>query len=162
LFGNSIHSINNCYQKLNFQNIIIRICFNYISFTQFSDFVENSIIDLKVQSTSDHLLSIIITLFSTLAFAVILVVIFGVIIRCRKASIKNQRPKNEKHHNHNQFKFDDGLEKYDDIINGNEENSYETPNYKSDKCYTEAYDEINYDDLNVVTNETVKYLEIFE
>ncbi len=87
-------------------------------------------------------------------------IIFGLIIRRRKESIKKQRLKNEKHNN--QFKFDDGLEKYDDIINGNEENSYEMPNYKLDNCYTEAYDEINYDDLNVVTNETVKYTELLE
>jgi len=114
-----------------------------------------------VQSTSGHFLPVIITLFSTLAFVAILVVIFGIIIRRRKESIKKQRPKNEKNHNHNQFTFDDGLEEYD-IINGNEENSYETPNYELDNCYTEAYDEINYDDLNVVTNETVKYTQIFE
>ncbi len=127
MFGNSIHSINNCYQKLNFQNIIIRICFNYISFTQFSDFVENSIIDLKVQSTSDHLLSIIITLFSTLAFAVILVVIFGVIIRCRKASIKKQRPIKENYDN--EFKPDDELANYE-VIPENEEHFYEIVNYE--------------------------------
>ncbi len=54
------------------------------------------------------------------------------------------------------------MEKCDDIINGNEENSYEMPNYKLDNCYTEAYDEINYSDLNVVTNETVEYIELFE
>ncbi len=114
-----------------------------------------------MQSTSGHFLPVIIT-FSTLAFVAILVVIFGVIIRHRKESIKKQRPKNEKNHNHNQFEFDDGLERHDDIINGNEENSHEMPNYKLDKCYTEAYEEINYNDLNVVTNETVKYLEIFE
>ncbi len=112
-----------------------------------------------MQSTSGHFLLVIIT-FSTLAFVAILVVIFGVIIRRRKESIKKQRPKNKK--NHNQFTFDDGLEKYYDIINENEENSYETPNYELDNCYTEAYDEINYDHMNVVTNETVKYLEIFE
>jgi hypothetical protein len=82
-----------------------------------------------VQSKSGHFLPVIITLFSTLAFVAILVVIFSVIIRLRKESIKKQRPKNEKHHNHNQFKFDDGLEKYDDIIYKNEEISYDMITY---------------------------------
>jgi hypothetical protein len=63
-----------------FQNIII-----YISFTKFSD-LKNSIIDSKLQSTSGYFLPVIITLFSTLAFAAILVVIFGVIIRRREKS----------------------------------------------------------------------------
>ena len=109
-----------------------------------------------MQSTSGHILLAIITLFSTLALFPILVVIFVLIIRRRKESIKKQRLKNEKHEN--EFKFDDGLQNYDQLINGNEENSHEMPNYVLDNCY----DEINYSDLNVVTNGTVKYTEIFE
>jgi hypothetical protein len=55
------------------------------------------------------------------------VVIFGVIIRRRKESRKKQRSQNEKHEN--EFKFDNGLERYDDIIYENEENCYEIVNY---------------------------------
>jgi hypothetical protein len=100
-----------------------------------------------VQSTSGHFLPVIIT-FSALGFAAILVVIFGMIIKRRKESIKKQRPKNE-----NEFEFDDGLEKYDDIINENEENSYEMVNY----C------EMNYNESKIESNysKTVEYLEIF-
>ncbi len=79
-----------------------------------------------MQSTSGHFLPVIITLFSTLAFVAILVVIFGVVIRRRKESIKNQRPKYEKHEN--EFKFDHGPANYDQIINGNEVNSYKLDN----------------------------------
>jgi hypothetical protein len=78
--------------------------------------------DSKVQSTRGYFLPVIITLFSTLDFAAILVVIFLVIIRSRKKSIKKQRPNNEKHEN--QFIFDGGLQKYDDVIDENEENCY--------------------------------------
>jgi hypothetical protein len=126
-----------------FQNIII-----YISFTKFSD-LKNSIIDSKLQSTSGYFLPVIITLFSTLAFAAILVVIFGVIIRRRKESRKKRRPKDE-----NEFKFDDGLEKYDEIIYENEENSYEIINYyviNQNKSKIESN-----------TSQTLEYLEIFE
>ncbi len=100
-----------------------------------------------MQSTSGHFLPVIIT-FSALGFAAILVVIFGMIIKRRKESIKKQRPKNE-----NEFEFDDGLEKYDDIINENEENSYEMVNY----C------EMNYNESKIESNysKTVEYLEIF-
>ncbi len=51
-------------------------------------------------------------------------VIFGVIIRRRKESRKKQRSRNE-----NEFKFDYGLERYDNIIYENEENFYEIVNY---------------------------------
>ncbi len=76
--------------------------------------------------TSGYFLPAIITV-STLAFAAILVVIFGVIIWRRKESRKKQRLRNERHHN--QYKFDNGLEKYDDIIHENEDNTYDLPNY---------------------------------
>jgi hypothetical protein len=81
-----------------------------------------------VQSTSGHFLPVIITLFSTLALVPILVVIFGLIIRRRKELIKKQRLKSENHEN--EYKFDDGLQNYDQIIDGNEENSYEMLNYE--------------------------------
>jgi flagellar biosynthesis/type III secretory pathway M-ring protein FliF/YscJ len=105
-----------------------------------------------VQSTSGYFLPVIITLFSTLAFAVILVVIFGAIIRRRKELIKKQRQKNNKHEN--EYKFDNGFEKYDDIIYENEENSYEMVNYY----------EINENESKIESNtsKTVEYLEIFE
>ncbi len=80
--------------------------------------------------TSGYFIRVVITLFSTLVFAAILVVIFGVIIRRRKESRKKQRPKNKKHEN--EYKFDDGLRNYgnyDDIIHQNEENTYEIGNY---------------------------------
>ncbi len=105
-----------------------------------------------MQSTSGHFLPVIITLFSTLALVPILVVIFGLIIRRRKELIKKQRLKNENHEN--EYKFDDGLQNYDQIIDGNEENSYEMLNYE----------EINQNESNIETNarKTVGYLEIFE
>ncbi len=105
-----------------------------------------------MQSTSGYFLPVIITLFSTLAFAVILVVIFGAIIRRRKELIKKQRQKNNKHEN--EYKFDNGFEKYDDIIYENEENSYEMVNYY----------EINENESKIESNtsKTVEYLEIFE
>jgi hypothetical protein len=76
-------------------------------------------------------------------------VIFGVIIRRRKESRKKQRPRNE-----NEFKFDNGLEKYDDIIYENEENSYEMIDYY----------EINENESKIESNtsKTVEYLKIFE
>jgi hypothetical protein len=102
-----------------------------------------------VQPTSSNFLRVIITLFLTLAFAAILVVIFGVIIRRRKESIKKKRPRNE-----NEFIFDDGLANYDHINYENEENSYEMVNYY----------EINENESNIEANisQTSKYLEIFE
>ncbi len=102
--------------------------------------------------TSGYFIRVIITLFSTLAFAAILVVIFGVIIRRRKESRKKQRTKNEKHGD--QCKFDDGLANYDDIIYENEENTYEIVNYY----------EINEKESKIVSNtsKTVEYLEMFE
>jgi hypothetical protein len=77
------------------------------------------------------------------------VVIFGVIIRHRKESIKKQRPKNE-----NEFKFDDGLQKYDEIIHENEDNYYEAVNYY----------EINENESKIKANtsKTLEYLEIFD
>ncbi len=103
-----------------------------------------------MQSKSSHFLTAIITLFSTLAFAAILVVIFGVIIRRRKESRKKQRPRNEKHEN--EYKFDDGLGKYDEIILENEENFYEIVNY----------DEINQNESKIEANtsKSLEYLEI--
>ncbi len=76
-------------------------------------------------------------------------VIFGVIIRHRKESIKKQRPKNE-----NEFKFDDGLQKYDEIIHENEDNYYEAVNYY----------EINENESKIKANtsKTLEYLEIFD
>jgi hypothetical protein len=94
-----------------------------------------------VQSTSGHFLRVIITSFLTLAFVAILMVIFEVIIRRRKKSIKKQRSKNAKHEN--EFKFDDGLQNYDQIINGNEVNAYEINNYELDDYDIGVYDEIN-------------------
>ncbi len=81
-----------------------------------------------MQPTSGHFLPVIIT-FSTLAFTAILVVIFRVIIRRR-------------------------LEKYDDIIFENEENSYEMINY----------DEINENESKIEANisKNPEYLEIYE
>ncbi len=104
----------------------------------------------------------IIILFLTLAFVAIFVVIFGVIIRRRKKSRKKQRPKNEKHEN--EFKFDDGLQNYDQIINGNEVNAYEINNYELDDYDIGVYDEINENESKIEANtsKTVGYLEIFE
>ncbi len=115
-----------------------------------------------MQSTNGHFLSVIITLFSTLAFVEILVVIFGLIIRRRKESIKKQRPKNEKHES--EFKFDDGLGNYDHIINGNEVHTYEIINYELDNYGIRVYDEINENESKIEANtsKTVGYLEIFE
>ncbi len=115
-----------------------------------------------MQSTSGHFLPAIIILFSVLAFVPILVVIIGVIIRRRKESIKKQRLKNEKHEN--QFQFHDGLRNYGDIINENEENSYETINYELDNYGISVYDEINQNESKVEANKskTVKYLKVFE
>ncbi len=86
--------------------------------------------------------------------------IFGLIIRLRKESIKKQT-KNKKHEN--QFKFD-GLEKYDDVIHENEENSYEIVNYELVDYNIGVYDEINYNELKIEANtsKTLEYLEIFE
>jgi NADH:ubiquinone oxidoreductase subunit 3 (subunit A) len=102
-----------------------------------------------VQPTSGHFLPVIIT-FSALAFVAILVVIFGVIIRRRKESIKKQRPKNENHEN--EFDFDDGSRYYEGINDRNEENSYEMINYYG----------INYNKSNIESNssKTVVYLDI--
>ncbi len=111
-----------------------------------------------MQSTSGHFLPVIITIFSALAFAAILLVIFGVIIRRRKESIKKQRTKNKKHDN--QFKFDDGFEKYDDITDGNEMNSYEAFNYEIDGYDTGVYDKINQNESKIEANKTVEYLEM--
>jgi hypothetical protein len=92
----------------------------------------------------------VIILFSTLAFAVILVVIFGVIIWRRKESRKKQRPRNERHHN--QYKFDSGFEKYDDIIHENEENVYDLPNnYEINQ---------NESEIEANTSKTSEYLEM--
>jgi predicted PurR-regulated permease PerM len=93
-----------------------------------------------VQSTNGHFLPAIITLFSTLALVPILVVVFGLIIRRRKELIKKRRTKNEN--------------EWTEIINANEENSYEMVNYY----------EINENDSKIEsnTNKTVKYLEIIE
>ncbi len=112
-----------------------------------------------MQSTSGHFLPAIITLFSALAFVPILVVIFGVIIRRRKESIKKQRPKNE-----NEFEFDDGLQNYDQIINRNEVNSYQIINYELDNYGIGVYDEINENKQKIEANtsKTVGYLQIFE
>jgi hypothetical protein len=112
-----------------------------------------------VQSTSGHFLPAIITVFSVLALFPILVVIFGVIIRRRKESIKMQRPKNE-----NEFKFDDGLQNYDQIINRNEVNSYEIINYELDNYGIGVYDEINQNESKIEANmsKTLGYLQIFE
>ncbi len=117
-----------------------------------------------MQSTSGHILLAIITLISTLALFPILVVIFVLIIRRRKESIKKQRLKNEKHEN--EFKFDDGLQNYDQLINGNEENCYEMHNYKIGYYAIGVYDEINQNKSNIIIIKSrqipVKYLEIFE
>ncbi len=104
-----------------------------------------------MQSTNNFI-SAIITLFSTLTFVAILVVIFGVIIRRQKKLRKKQRPKNEK--NHNQFKFDDGVQNYENEIFENEENSYEMINY--DQIYQ------NESKFEANTSKTVEYLDIFE
>ncbi len=136
--------------------MIIYICFNYICFTLFSDFLKNSIINSKEQSTSGLFLPVIITLFSTLAFAAILVVIFGVIIWRRKESRKKQRLRNERHHN--QYKFDNGFEKYDDIIHKNEDNIYDLPNYYEIN-QNESKIEANTSKIN--TSKTSQYLEIY-
>jgi hypothetical protein len=100
-----------------------------------------------LQPTSGYFLPVIITLFCTLAFTAIVVGIFGLIIRRRKESRKKQTPKNE-----NQYKFDDGLQKYDEITYENEDNSYETVNY-----YV-----INQNDSKIKTNssQNLQYLEI--
>jgi hypothetical protein len=115
-----------------------------------------------VQSTSGHFLLAIITLFSALAFVPILVVIFGLIIRRRKESISKQRSKNEKHEN--EFRYDDGLQNYDQITNGNEVNSYEMINYELDNYGIGVYDEINENESKIEANtsKTVEYLQIFE
>jgi len=109
-----------------------------------------------VQPTSGYFLTAIITFFTTVAFGAILVVIFGVIIRRRKESIKNQRQKDERHNN--EYKFDDGLQKYDDIIHENEENTYEIVNYDE----IGKYDEINENESKIEANtsKTNEYLEI--
>jgi hypothetical protein len=93
-----------------------------------------------VQSTSGDFLPAFITLFSTLALVPILVAVFELIIRRRKESIKKQRTKNEN--------------EWTEIINANEENSYEMVNYY----------EINenYSKIESNTNKTVKYLEIMK
>jgi hypothetical protein len=79
------------------------------------------------------------------------VVIFAV-IRRRKESIKTQRPKNE-----NEFQFDDGLQNYDEIINGNEVNSYEFMNYVIDGYGFGVNDKINQNESKVkeIPNNTV-------
>ncbi len=83
-------------------------------------------------------------------------VIFAV-IRRRKELIKTQRLKNE-----NEFQFDDGLQNYDEIINGNEVNSYDIMNYEIDGYDIGVNDKINQNESKVkeVTNITVEYLEM--
>ncbi len=105
-----------------------------------------------MQSTSGHLLPVIITLFSTVAFVAILVVIFGVIVRRRKESRKKRRQKNQMYEY--EYKFDDGLQNYDHIINGDEVHTYEMLNYY----------EINQNESKIEANinKTVEYLEISE
>ncbi len=63
---------------------------------------------------------------------------------------EKSRPRNERHHN--RYKFDNGLEKYDDIIDENEDNIYDLPNYY----------EINQNESKVEANtsKTPEYLEI--
>ncbi len=70
-----------------------------------------------------------------------------------------QRPKNE-----NEFKFDDGLQNYDQIINRNEVNSYEIINYELDNYGIGVYDEINQNESKIEANmsKTLGYLQIFE
>ncbi len=83
-------------------------------------------------------------------------VIFAV-IRRRKESIKTQRPKNE-----NEFQFDDGLQNYDEIINGNEMNSYQILNYEKVGYGFGVNDKINQNESKVkeIPNNTVQYLEM--
>ncbi len=73
---------------------------------------------------------------------------------------KKQRPINETHEN--EFKFDDGLGKYDDIIYGNEENPYEIINYELDNYGIRVYDDINQNESKIEANKAVKYLELSE
>jgi hypothetical protein len=114
-----------------------------------------------VQPTKGYFLPVIITLFSTLAFVAILVVIFGVIVRRRKESSKREGPKNEKHEN--EHNFDDGLRNYD-IIYENEENSYEIMNYEFDGYHIGVYDQINENESKIEANtsKAVEYLEMSE
>ncbi len=64
----------------------------------------------------------------------------------------------------NELKFDDGLEIYNEIINGNEGNTYEIINYESDNYGIRVYDEINQNKLKIEENasQTLEYLEIFK
>ncbi len=77
-------------------------------------------------------------------------VIFGVIIWRRKESRKKQRLKNERYHKG--YKFDNGLERCDDIIDESEDNIYDLPNYY----------EINQNEskIDANTSKTPEYLEI--
>ncbi len=56
------------------------------------------------------------------------------------------------------------MEKYDDIINGNEANSYEIINYELVDYDIGVYDEINQSESQIESNtsKTLKYLEIFK
>jgi hypothetical protein len=51
---------------------------------------------------------------------------------------------------------------YDDIDNQYDRNYYLRINHELDYYEIGVYDEINYDQLNVETNQTVEYLEILE
>ncbi len=64
----------------------------------------------------------------------------------------------------NEFKFDDGLGKYDDNIYENEENPYDIINYKLDNYGIRVYDDINQNESKIEANtsQTREYLEISE
>jgi hypothetical protein len=93
-----------------------------------------------IDSTRGHFSTLIITLFSTFALVPILVVIIVVIIRRRKESRKKQSTKNQRNG------FDNGLEKYDEIINESEH----------------EYEQINYFEMNIKANEIIEYTQILE
>jgi flagellar biosynthesis/type III secretory pathway M-ring protein FliF/YscJ len=90
-------------------------------------------IDSEAQSKRGHFSQIIIPLFSTFALVPILVVITRVIFKRRKETRKKQSAKSQKHEN--QFRFDDGLQQYDEIMNENEENSYEIIKQNEENSY---------------------------
>ncbi len=120
--------------------------------------INNPIINSEMQSTRDHFSLIIITLFPTLALVPFLAGIFAVIIRCLMEARRKQSTKNK----NNQFEFDGGFEKYDEIIIENEVNNYYKENLELEKYKFREYEKINYDEMNNKQNRIVEYTQILE
>ncbi len=110
--------------------------------------------------TKSNFSTIIIALFSTLALVPILVLIFCLIIKCRKEWTRKQRSKNQK--KENDFEFNRRLEIRNEIPNVNGINYYNIMNSKSNNDDIGVYEEINDYESIIEANETVEYTQILE